>query len=151
MKKCTSEGLGVVKSATPVSISTEDKLWKEGQLGEANGYQLVETVMFLLGLNLDLRGGNEHKRLRRLGFNPQIIVTHDNDCFKCLQYTEDAQSKTHQGGISSRYAQPRVINVYPNYKQVDRCPVRLYYKKYISLLPCCQWSSASALSLCSQP
>ena len=40
----------------------------------------------------------------------------------------------HQGGISFRVVQPRVTNIYPNYKNIDRCPVRLF-EKYVGLLP----------------
>ena len=61
MKKCTAEGLGIVKSATPISVTVKDKMWKEGKLGEDNGMILVQTVLFLLGVNLRLQGGNEHK------------------------------------------------------------------------------------------
>ena len=135
MKKKTMDGLGIVKSAMPVSVTTEDKLWKKCKLGKENGYQLIKTVMFLLGVNLGLRGGgNEHKRLRRSGFGPQVIVTQYSDGFKCLKFTEDPQSKTHQGGISSRVTPPNIIYAYPNYEQVDKCPVRLY-EKYTRLLP----------------
>ena len=133
MKRPTAKELGVVKVTTPISIAVEDKLWKEGKLEEENGTMLVQTVLFLLGVNLGLRGGNEHKHLCRPGFNEQIRVVHDNDRFKCLQFTEDAQGKTHQGGISSVVGKPRVINVYPNYENSDLCPVRLY-EKYVSLL-----------------
>ena len=100
MKQCTSEGLGVVKSATPVSITTEDKLWKEGKFGEENGTQLVQTMMFLLGVNAGLRGGLEHKHLRQPGFNPQFNIIVDEDGFKCLQFWEDPKTKNHQGGMS---------------------------------------------------
>ena len=48
MKRCSSEGLGNVKCCTPVSITIEDKLWKEGKLGEENGTVLVHKVLFLL-------------------------------------------------------------------------------------------------------
>ena len=49
------------------------------------------TVLFLLGVNLGLRGGNAHKHLHRLGFDLQIMVITDSDGCKCLQFKEDAQ------------------------------------------------------------
>ena len=128
MKCHTSEGLGVVKSATPVSITIEDKLWAEGKLGEENGKQLVETLLFLLGINAGLRGSLEHKCLRHLGFNPQFNVILDGDGFKGLQFREDAKTKNHQGGATVRPRIPKVVNIYPNFDNIDRCPVRLYKK-----------------------
>ena len=79
MKDRLEAGLGVVKSATPIDLSMEEKMWTSGILGEHNPKQLCETVLFLIGINLALRGGEEHKKLRRPGFNPQITVSSDND------------------------------------------------------------------------
>ena len=64
-------------------------------------------------------GGNEYKHLCRSGFNEQICIIYDSDGFRCLQFTEDAQGKMHQGGISSVVGKPRVTNVYPNYENID--------------------------------
>ena len=51
------------------------------------------------------------------------MVIHDNDGFKYLQFHEDAQGKTYQGGVGSRNQIPHVTNVYPNYENQDRCPM----------------------------
>ena len=110
MKRRTSEGLGAIKSASPVSVTMEDKLWKDGLLSKENGKLLFETVLYLLGVNLGLKGGLEHKRLRQPGFNPQITVIHDFDGFKCLHY-KDLQGKTHQGGVNQVPFRPEVVNV----------------------------------------
>ena len=123
-----------VKSAMPVSVTTEKKLWQQGKLWEENGTQLVQTVMFLLGINVRLRGGLEHKRLCRPGFLPQFNLTVDEDGFKCLQLTENPKTENHQGGVSVRPRIPEVVNIYPNFDNMDRCPVH-FYEKYISLLP----------------
>ena len=73
MKCHTLEGLGVVKSATPVSLTVEDKLWKEGKLGEENVCQLVETVLFLLGVNLGLRGAMNTRGLGVWDLIPKLL------------------------------------------------------------------------------
>ena len=65
MKRCILEGLGVVRLATPVSLSIKEKMWHSGKLGEEKGKQLVETLLYLLGENAGLRGGLEHKKLQR--------------------------------------------------------------------------------------
>ena len=77
-------------------------MWSSRVLGEHSPSQLGDTVMFLLGINLALRGGDEQKRLRRPGFSPQITVSKDADGVKCLIYKEDPKPKTNQGGLSSK-------------------------------------------------
>ena len=64
MKRRTSMGLGIVESADPVTLSMEDKPWKDGTLGESKANQLVKTLMYLIGVNFALSGGFEHKCLR---------------------------------------------------------------------------------------
>ncbi len=107
-------------------------MWKTGILSEAQPKQLCETVLYLLGLHLALRGGDEHKRLHQPGFNPQIEITTNLTGNKMLVYHEDLVSKTHQGGIDSRKTDQRIVNVYVNPNE-ERCPVRLY-EKYMNLL-----------------
>ena len=63
MKLCTEMGLGVVNSAAPVSNSMEEMMWSNGTLGEHSPAQLLDTIMFLIGVNCSLRGGSEHHRL----------------------------------------------------------------------------------------
>ena len=67
----------------------------------------METVLFLIGINFALRGGAEHKHLRRPGHNPQINFHIDSDGIKCLKFEEDARSKTNQGGMSSKFMRQR--------------------------------------------
>ena len=133
--KCKTElGLGVVKSATPISNNMEEKMWATGVLGEENATQLCETDMYLLGVNLALRGGTELKCLHRPGFNEQLVSHIDEDGYTCLKFYEDPKSKTNQGGIKKRPHALKSVHIYPNTSDINRCPVCLY-KKYVSLLP----------------
>ena len=79
MKQRVAMGLGVIKSATPISCNIEEDLWSSDVLGEHCPKQLSDTIMYLLAVNLALRGGLEHKNLRCPGFNPQIVVSKDSD------------------------------------------------------------------------
>ena len=88
-----------MNSAAPIPILTEEKMWATGMLGEFNPTQLMETVLYLLGINFALRGGYEHKVLRRPGFNPQIKVTQDSAGKDCLIFTADIKSITSGLGI----------------------------------------------------
>ena len=134
MKDRVSEGLGVVCSSTPITIEMENQRWQSGVLGEHTPTQLMETVLFLIGINSALRGGAEHKRLRRPGYDPQIVNHVDNDGHKCLKFTDDAQSRTNQGGgLTSKFHAPKVVHCYPN-ENSQKCLYRLY-NKYINLLP----------------
>ena len=53
--------------------------------------------MFLIGVNCALRGGNEHRHLRRPGFNEQIKIGVDSDNVKCLKFQADVKAKNNQG------------------------------------------------------
>ena len=62
------------------------------------------TVLFLLGINLALRAGDEHyDLLRSTTDNPfQLTFQHDPSCGKrCLVYREDSVMKTNDGGLSN--------------------------------------------------
>ena len=102
-------------------------------MGKHNLKQLCDTVLFLIGINLALRGGKEHKKLRRPRFNPQIQVSTDNDGVKCLKYFADPKSKTNQGDLTGKLHEPKVVHVYANPNR-SRCLLTLY-KKYTGLLP----------------
>ena len=55
----------VVKKANLITYKFEEKLWKRGVLGEYCPDRLRNTVLYLLGVNLALRAGDEHYQLRR--------------------------------------------------------------------------------------
>ena len=133
MKERTAMGLGVRQSSEVISMAHENKMFESGVLGESNPQQLLDTVIYMLGLHLALRGGIEHCKLRRPGFNSQINVELDeNSGREVMIYCEDPQHKTNQGGLNSKRTS-KVVKVFPS-ANVSRCPVRLY-GKYIGLLP----------------
>ena len=53
-------------------------MFDEGILGEDNPQKLLNTIIYMMGLHLALRGGVEHSHLRRPGFNPQINFEKDS-------------------------------------------------------------------------
>ncbi len=142
-----------VRSSTPISYSDEDQMWSTGVLGEESPDQLRNTVMFLLGMHLALRGGEEHRRLRCPPFNSQLTIGADSEGRKVLLYQEDFKTKMNQGGLSGRKYVPKQVKIYPN-SNFDRDPVRLF-EKYIGLLPSDAKSSAfykySLKSTCLSP
>lgn len=56
MKMRARQGIGRKESSDAISLEQEDLLWGKGILGESTPDQLRETVLFLLGVNLALRG-----------------------------------------------------------------------------------------------
>ena len=133
MKERTAQGLGVRRSCTIISLAHEDKMFQCGALGEENPEQLLRTVIYMLGLHLALRGGVEHTRLRRLGFQCQITTEFDNDTGKeILLYQEDALQKTNQDSLVGKPSH-KIVRVFPSGDK-NRCPVRLF-GKYVGLLP----------------
>ena len=111
------------------------ELWNEGILGEDTPIKLRNTVLFLLGINLALRAGDEHYYLRHdtPDKKSQISFEHDSTGIRCLVYREDHVTKTNSGGLGDRKKERKVVWVYPS-SNVNRCPVRLT-DKYISLCP----------------
>ncbi len=77
--------------------------------------------------------GEEHRKLRAPGHNSQIEILKDSEGKKYIKFTEDIVSKTNQGGLSRKIAQPKVLTVY-GCENPFRNVVRLV-EKFMSLLP----------------
>lgn len=119
--------------AEEIGIDKEDYLWKQGVLGESTPRQLVNTLLYMIGIHFALRAGAEHRNLR-LGVNSQFAYHYDDQVGKrYLQYTEDS-SKNNQGGINQRKVKRKCVRAYENTANPQRCLVRLF-NKYMMLRP----------------
>ena len=101
-------------------------------LGEDTAEKLLKTVIYMIGMHCALRGGAEHNKLQRPGFDSQLNVEFDDRGVKCLVYHEDSLQKTNQGGLLCK-GRSKVVYVY-GASYPSRCPIQLF-EKYISLLP----------------
>ena len=119
------------KSADPISIDDEQKLWDEGVLGEFQPDQLRSTVMYLLGLTFALRGCQEQRALRCPPHDPQITVHVDTEGNEYLLYKEDVHSKINQGGLKNRKNMPKQVKAYGH--SDFYCNIVRLYKKYCSV------------------
>ena len=110
-------------------------MWDQGYLGESSPTQLRETVIFLLGIYVGLRAGDEHYNLRRdtNDLPSQLSFKCNAEGVRCLVHQEDCTTKTNDGGINSMHKDRKIIWVYPSDNKIC-CPVRII-DKYISLLP----------------
>lgn len=134
MKYLSSEGHHCAREkAEVISFDDEDKMWEDGVLGDENPKQLVEMLLFQIGMHFALRAGNESRNLR-VGPRSQFAVKYDKDAdLEFLEYTEDT-SKSNQGGLKHRKVTKKVVRAYANKKCPERCIVRLY-RKYLSHRP----------------
>ncbi|ESO89917.1 hypothetical protein LOTGIDRAFT_164612 [Lottia gigantea] len=110
----------------------ENMMWNNGILGSNSPQQLLDTLVFQLGLHFALRAGQEHRNLRT-GALSQLTVKLDNQDLKYLDYHEDV-SKTNEGGLQHRKMTPKITRAYENKEYPERCPVKMY-EKYMSLRP----------------
>ena len=111
-------------------------LWKQGILGEDEPDKLRDTALYLLGVNLTLRAGDEHYNLRCNMPDKllQLSLERDNNGIRCLVYREDTSTKTNNGGLKQMRKERKVVWVCPNSENINRCLVRLV-DKYVSLCP----------------
>lgn len=131
MKLSAKEGFHVApKRARTISLDEEEQLWTEGKFGMSNPKQLVETLLYHLGLHLSLRACGEHRDLV-YGERSQLQLVSDvNGEF--LLYTE-RMSKNAQVGVRKAHVEPKITRIYPHGNK-ERCVIEMY-KRYISHRP----------------
>ncbi len=114
-------------------VENEEELWSQGLLGGDMPKQLREMVMYLISLSFTLRGGKEQRALRCPPYDPQIMVKMRSDGIRYLEYKEDQQIKSNQGGLATCKWQPKIMKAIGN--SDDSCNIMTLYSKYTSLLP----------------
>ena len=137
MKQRAEQNIGMVtKQAELISYEHECHLWESGVLEEENADKLRDTILFLLGINLALRAGDEHHQLRREcnGKKSQLVFQRNKVGDRCLVYYEDTCTKTYNGGLHHMKKDRKIVWIFPNKKDTNRCTVRLV-DKYLSLCP----------------
>ena len=136
MKERVTNSIGLVKKqAEYISFEYEEKLWSQNVLREDTPDKCRNTVLFLLGMNLALRAGDENYDLRRnCQMKPsQLSFRKNSEGVKCLVYTEDITTKTNDGGLRSMGKECKVVWVYPSKNTI--CDPVCLVEKYISLCP----------------
>ena len=136
MKERCADNVGNVKrQADLISYEYEERMWQKGILGEDTPQKLRSTVLFLLGINLALRAGDEHYYLRREMPDKKSQLSFENNQkgVRCLVFREDTCTKTNDGGLGQMRKERKIVWIYPS-KNINRCPVRLV-EKYLGLCP----------------
>lgn len=126
MKHRAKSGLGGQrKQAGIITIEEEEEMWRQGVLGTDNPTKLVNTLLYRIGLNFALRGGQEHRDLKWKNSQIKLI---SNKKGEFLRYSEDV-SKSNQGGLKHRKVKQKVVDAYENKRDRSRCIVTIF-KKY---------------------
>ena len=136
MKDRALRNIGMVKKqASIIPMNFESEMWRKGLLGEDTPDKLHDTMLFLIGINLGLRAGDEYQALRRHSpFKPSQFSFQKNDKgVRCIVYTEDTVTKTHDGGLNSMRKSKKVSWIYPS-NEISQCPIHLI-DKYMGLCP----------------
>ena len=136
MKERTALNIGVTKRQVGViSYQIENQLWEQNILGDDTPDKLRNTVLFLIGVNIQLRAVEEHYDLRREmpTQKSQLQFERNSNGERCIVYREDFVTKTHDGGLKDMRKDRKVVWVYSS-SNINRCPVQLI-EKYLSLCP----------------
>ena len=100
MKRLQAAGVGTKKKQAEILTEEEDLLWEKNLLGAHNPETLLDTVIFYNGLFFALRGGKEHRQLRREPCQIEVVEPPNKRPF--LRYSEDV-SKNHPGGLKGKF------------------------------------------------
>lgn len=134
MKKRMRQGLAKpMKQADIITPEQEEELWQSGILGKDKPLQLLRTVLYLLGINLALRAGQEHHALRSIGRDSQLSFGVRNGQ-RIMIYKEDPGTKTNQGGLRHKKTPGKVVTIYPA-ENCTHCPVAALLKYHARLPP----------------
>ena len=99
MKRLRRDGIGAKhKTAEPISVSEEERLWSTGLLGDSSPQILLDTMVFLCGMYFVLRSGQEH---RVLTIDQLDIVEPATEGRAHVVYTENV-AKNNTGGLPQR-------------------------------------------------
>ena len=115
-----------IKHADIFTKEEETQLWESGTLGMGSPRALLFSVFFLNGKNFCFRGGEEHRLLK-------ISQLKRSDRPICYTYIENG-SKNRNGTFSQRYVANKIVPIYANQANRERCHVQLL-DFYLSKLP----------------
>ena len=126
------QGIGAdVKHAAVIPLEHEELMWSTGVLGVESPTSLLRATFYTVGLYFCLRGGQEHRELKRSQFTRTPIDGYSSSTY--YQYVENG-SKNYQGRFSETGQGNKVGRTYAQPTLGNRCPVRIL-DSYLSKLP----------------
>lgn len=122
---------GTVKPTKRSGVVTRDQeeaMWVSGCFGWSSPQQLVDSLIYHLGLHLALRAVKEHRDLE-YGPNSQLVLKVNSAGDEFICYTERS-SKSKSFGLTQCRREPKMTCIHKN-SDAGRCVVGLF-KEYIS-------------------
>ena len=128
-RKLREDGVGAsVKHAQVITHSEELQLWDAGVLGIHSPSTLLNTVFFMNGSVLCLRGGREHKQLKLSQFTFGL-----DEVGEFVVYEENG-SKNRSGSYKEKADSNKIVKHYANPDIGNKCYISIL-KLYLSKLP----------------
>lgn len=111
-------------------MEQEEKLWSLNLLGDVSPSVLLSTIVFLIGKNVALRSGREHRNLKfsQLTMEPASEKEPEKLVYTYI-YIYSFGNKNNLGGLKHRTVRRKRVEHYANETCSAPCWVRLY-KKY---------------------
>ena len=111
MKERCRRGIGRENPSLPATLEILNRLWECGALCVDTPDGLRDSLTVLVGYHFALRGGVELRSMRFPGFKCQLSVIVDENGEEVLRCEMDLQSKTSQGGMSTKGVpkKPKVV------------------------------------------
>ena len=130
MRDAAKKGLGLkTKRVDIITFEQENIMWEKGILGDKDPQTLLDTMVYLIGMNFALRSGDEHRLLNR----SQLSLHSRADGREYLEYTENV-SKSNQRGLAHYNVEQKTVKAFANTEKPKRCLIA-FYKKYLELSP----------------
>ena len=131
-----SQGIGTSrKQAELVTFEEEEQLWEISILGNNNPESLLNAVFFLNGINLVLRGGEEHcgLKLSQFTFGEMQDPDDPSSTLSFFRYEEHG-SKNRAGGSRQLNLENKCVTQFAKKDSPSRCHYSLL-QQYFSKLP----------------
>jgi hypothetical protein len=116
------------KRAAVVTREKEEGMWNNGSFGTSSPHQLVDTLIYHLGLHLALRAVKEHRDIE-YGEKSQLALMKNASGEEYICYTERT-SKSKSFGLKQCSREPKVTYIYGQCDPM-RCVIKIF-KAYIS-------------------
>ena len=118
------------KQAEPITVDEETWLWDKGQLGDHSPQALLNTMIYLIGIQFALRSGQEHRNLQ----TTQFEVVHPTDNEPYLVYTENVSKRVvhHSNSANPNRYLVKLFQKYMSHCPLEKTDTTTFYLKALT-------------------